>query len=117
MKYLVLLVADGDEPALGRQTEEQQAAAIARFGAFDEACAAREGVEILAAEALQTHDAATTVRHRGGQQLVTDGPYAEVIEAMGGFYLLEAPNLDVVLELVKLLPPYDMQINPIDDLS
>ena len=63
--------------------------------AFDEACAARDGVELLAGEALADARDATTLRTRGGRLQMTDGPYAEVIEGMGGFYLVEAPDLDV----------------------
>jgi hypothetical protein len=48
---------------------------------------------------------------------MTDGPYAEVVEGMGGFYLVEAPDLDVLVELLGELPPYDMQISPVVDVS
>ena len=53
MKYLVLLIGDGAEKPWPEQTEEEQAAAMAKFGAFDAACAARDGVELLAGEALE----------------------------------------------------------------
>lgn len=114
MKYVVLLLGDGDEPPWAEQTEEEQAAAVAKFEAFDAACA-REGVQILAGEALADGDAATTVRHRGGTRMVTDGPFAEAVEGLGGFYLLQAPDLDVVLELLQELPAYDMQVSPVVD--
>ena len=52
-----------------------------------------------------------------GRVALTDGPYAEVIEGMGGFYLLEAPDLDVVVELLRVLPPYDIQIHPTVDVT
>jgi hypothetical protein len=55
------------------------------------------------------------VRTRGGVRTITDGPFAEAVEQLGGFYLLEAPDVDVVLELVELLPPYDLQISPVVD--
>ena len=44
------------------------------------------------------------MRTRDGQVQLTDGPYAEVIEGMGGFYLVEAPDLDVLVELLRVLP-------------
>lgn len=112
MKYVVLLLADGDEKPWDEQTQEEMAATMARFEAFDVACAER-GVTILSGEALADGDAATTVRHRDGSRVVTDGPFAEAVEGLGGFYLLEAPDLDVVLDLLTVLPAYDMQINPV----
>lgn len=112
MKYLVLLIGDGAEKPWLEQTESEQLAAMARFGAFDAACAARAGVELLAGEALSDARDATVMRTTGGQVQLTDGPYAEAIEGMGGFYLLEAPDLDVVVDLLRVLPPYDIQIHP-----
>lgn len=117
MNYLVLLIGDGEMKAWLDHSEEEQAAVMARFGEFDRACAERDGVEVLASAALSGPDDATVMRTRGGTVHLTDGPYAEVIEAMGGFYLLEAPDLDVVVELLRLLPPYDIQIHPTLDMS
>lgn len=115
MKYLVLLMGDGAERPWGEQSPEEQQALMGRFGAFDEACQAREGVQILSAEALGEGDSATTVRWGDGERTVTDGPYAEAVEALGGFYLVQAPDLDVVLELIQELPRYDIQVSPVVD--
>ncbi|GAA4873719.1 YciI family protein [Serinicoccus chungangensis] len=115
MKYLVLLMADGELPAWSTLSEEEQQAGMRQFEDFDAACRDRDGVEILAAEALGAADTATTVRTRGGERTVTDGPYAEAVEQLGGFYLLQAPDLDVVLELLTVLPPYDIQVSPVVD--
>ncbi len=117
MKYLVLLIGDGAEKPWSDQTEDEQAAAMARFGEFAAACAARDGVELLTGEALSDSRDATVMRTTGGQVQLTDGPYTEVIEGMGGFYLLEAPDLDVVVELLRVLPPYDIQIHPTVDVT
>ncbi len=117
MKYLVLLIGDGEEKVWTEQTPEEQAATMSRFGVFDQACAERDGVELLAGEALSGPSHATTVRTRGGHMSLTEGPYAEVIEGMGGFYLVEAPDLDVLVELLGVLPAYDMQISPVVDVS
>ena len=117
MKYLVLLIGDGAEKPWSEQTEEEQGAARAKFGAFSAACAARDGVEILAGEALGDPRDATVMRTTGGRVQLTDGPYAEVIEGMGGFYLLEAPDLDVVVDLLRVLPPYDIQVHPTVDVE
>ncbi|MCY4726235.1 YciI family protein [Nocardioides sp. STR2] len=117
MRYLVLLMDDGAEKVWTEQTPEEQAATMAKFGEFDAACAARDGVEILAGEALAGPEAATTVRTRDGRVQVTDGPYAEAVEGMGGFYLVQAPDLDGLLELLRVLPAYDIQVSPAVDMG
>jgi len=53
----------------------------------------------------------------GRKKMVTDGPYAEAVEQLGGVYVIEAPDLDVVLELLTVLPPYDIQVSPAIDPS
>lgn len=116
MKYLILLMADGAEKPWGDQTADEQAALMVKFGEFDQACTDR-GVEILAGEALGDGQTATTVRHSGGTRTVTDGPYAEAVEALGGFYLVQAPDLDVVLEVIQALPRYDIQVSPVIDMT
>lgn len=115
MKYLVLLIGDGELKAWSDHTDDEQAKVMGRFEGFDTACRERDGVEILAGEALAPSSHATTVRTRAGRMTFTEGPYAEVIEAMGGFYLVEAPDLDVLLELLRVLPAYDMQVSPAVD--
>lgn len=117
MKYLVLLIGDGAVKKWSEHTAEEQAEVMGRFGDFDRACREREGVELLAGEALSDPRDATVMRTPAGKVELTDGPYAEVIEGMGGFYLLEAPDLDVVVELLQLLPPYDIQIHPTVDVT
>jgi hypothetical protein len=73
---------------------------------------------------LQGIDSATTLRERDGQVQITDGPFAETKEYLAGYYLLEAPNLDVVLEharhtpnlgqgSVELRPVWDMTQGPV----
>lgn len=115
MKCVVLLMAAGDVPEWSGMTQEETDEVMARFEAFDAACEARADVEILMGEAFGADHTATVVRARGGQRSITDGPYTEAVEQPGGFYLLSAPDLDVVLELVELLPAYDLQISPIID--
>lgn len=115
MKYVVLLMSEGEMPPWEEQSPEQQQALMEMHYAFDEVCEARDGVRIISAEALQGADAATTVRTRGGEMVVSDGPYAEAVEHLGGFYLIEAPDLDTILELIRTLPPYDMEIRPVGE--
>ena len=61
----------------------------------------QHGAKLLGGEALQPTGTATSVR--GGSD-VTDGPFAETKEALGGFYLIEAPDLDTALAIGKLCP-------------
>ena len=116
MKYLVLLIGDGAVKPWPDHTDAEKEEVMGRFWAFDQACAEREGVQLLAGEALSGPSDATVMRTPNGKVELTDGPYAEVIEAMGGFYLVEAPDLDVLVELLQLLPPYDIQIHPTADV-
>jgi hypothetical protein len=115
MKYFVLLATMGEMPSWEQLTPEQQEAGIAMHIAFDEACASRPGVEMLGGEALGDGSMATTLRTRGGELTVTDGPFAETAEQIGGYYLLEAPDLDTVIELCRVLPAYDIDIRPVLD--
>lgn len=115
MKYLVLLIGDGEMPAWDTQSPEEQGAAMQRFADFDAACEAREGVEILAGEALAPGPSATVMTTRAGRVSLTEGPYAEAVEGLGGFFLIEVPDLDVLVELLTVLPPYDIQLSPVVD--
>ena len=112
VKYFVLLAGFGELPAWDDLSEQEQEAQMGELGAFDEACAARPGVEIVSAEALGDGSTATTLRTRGGEMTITDGPFAETAEQIGGYYLLDAPDLDTVIELCRILPAYDIEIRP-----
>ena len=114
MKYFVLLAAYGEQP-WDEMTAEEQEAAMGKHVAFDEACTARADVEILSEAALGDGSMATTLRTREGALTITDGPFAEAAEQIGGFYLIDAPDLDTVIELCKILPAYDIDIRPVLD--
>jgi len=116
MKYFVLLAGMGELPPWDQLTPEEQGAGLAQHVAFDEACAARAGVEILGGEALPDGSMATTLRTRSGEMTITDGPFAEAAEQIGGYYLLDAPDLDTVVELCKILPAYEIDIRPVLDM-
>ena len=60
---------------------------------------------LVAAEALQPVDTATTVRVRNGRLTVTDGPFAETKEQLAGFYLLEAHDLNEAIQMAGKIPP------------
>ena len=117
MKFFVLLAGFGEMPMWDELTAEEQEAVMAKHVAFDEACAARPGVGILSAESLGDGSTATTLRTRGGEMTITDGPFAEAAEQIGGYYLLDTPDLDTVIELCRILPAYDIDIRPVLDVS
>lgn len=110
MRYLVLLA--GDEAAWPVMSEAEQEAEMAAHDAFSAAVAARG--TIVAGEALGGSDTATTLRQVDGAVRITDGPYAETAEQLGGFYLVDLPDLDQVTEVCALLPPYyAIEIRPV----
>ena len=95
MKYAVLLyVAGGLDAGPGSPEWE---AAMPAHGALYEQLAAR-GIESSGA-ALHAASSATSLRRKDGEQLLTDGPFAEVKDQLWGFYLVDAPDLDTVVEL------------------
>src|SRR5215470_4110945 len=60
--------------------------------------------KMVAGDALQATDTATSVRVRDGETLTTDGPFAETKEVLGGYYLYEADDLDAAIELAARIP-------------
>ena len=117
MQYFVLLAGYGELTPWDQLTAEEQEAGMAQHFAFDEACEAREGVEIVSGAALGDGSTATTLRTRGGEMSITDGPFAEAAEQIGGFYLIEAPDLDTIVDLCRILPAYDIEIRPVLDIG
>lgn len=113
MKYFVLLAGDGEMTPWDQLSAEEHDAAMAKHIAFGEACDAHPDVEIVGGEALGDGSVATTLRTRGGELTATDGPFAEAAEQIGGFYLIDAPDLDTLIELLRILPAYDMDIRPV----
>ena len=117
MKYFVLLAGDGDVGPWEQLTPEQQEATLAKFGAFDSDCESQPNVEILAGEALEEGSASTTLRTRGGQLTTSGGPFAEATGQIGGFYLIEAPDIDTTIALCRTLPAYDIEIRPVVNMG
>ena len=74
----------------------------------------QQRVEILGGEALTGGDSATVLRVVDGETVLTDGPFTESTEAIGGFYVLEAPDLDVAARLFSTLSMYVIEIRPVD---
>ncbi len=116
MKYFVLLAGYGELTPFEEQTPEEQEGEMAKHVEFDEACGERSDVELLGGEALGDGSMATSLRTRNGELTITDGPFAEAAEHIGGYYLLDAPDLDTVTDLCRILPGYDIDIRPVLDI-
>lgn len=118
MKYCALLFGyDQDTGPWDTLTEEQQGAEMGKHGAFAEAVATGDNTEMVAGEALMPGAMATTLRRGNGDTTITDGPYAESTEQIGGFYVFEAPDLDTAIELVNILPAYDCELRPVQEFE
>jgi hypothetical protein len=98
MRYMVLLF-NCEPPGPGEPGFDD---AVARINAFAEECRRRGVLE--AADPLQPESTATTVRIKDGRTLVTDGPFLETHEHLGGYYVLDCATLDEVLELAESCP-------------
>lgn len=116
MKYLVLLVDYPEGVTWEGLSEAEQGEWMERHDAFGRACRERDGVEIVSAEALDDAQVSTVRTGEDGALVVSEGPFAEAAEGIGGFYLLDVPHLDVLLELLALLPPYVMDVRPTMDV-
>ena len=100
MEYLALIYAD--EAAWERFSNEEREAAYEQYGEFSQA--ARDAGVLVGGEELGPTASATTVRVREGRQLVTDGPYAEAKEALGGYFILDCPSLDDAVTWAARIP-------------
>jgi hypothetical protein len=100
MKYAFTIY--GDESQRESATPEEMAAMSQAYGEFTQEVQAK-GI-YLAGEGLYATPTATTVRVRGGERNVTDGPYAETKEQLGGFYVLDCKDLDDAIEWAAKIP-------------
>jgi hypothetical protein len=101
MQYL-LLIYTPEPPAQSEIPPEVFQQQLAAYDTFTREV--RERGLMLAGEALQPTETATSVRVRDGQTLVTDGPFAETKEALGGFYMLDCRDLDEAIEMAAKVP-------------
>jgi hypothetical protein len=118
-KYAALIYSDAATE--GHGTPEQWATIMAEYTEFGEKAGAA-GV-VAGGEALEPTATATTVRvsgGKGGDVMTTDGPFAETKEVLGGFYLLEAANLDEALHWAAQIPGAwhgSVEVRPCIDFS
>lgn len=101
MKYACLIYADENDPNVAPEPgSEAFMVVMAGHMAFSE----KHGASLQGGEALHDTAAATSVRVRDGQTVTTDGPFAETKEHLGGFYLIEADNLDDAIAIAADIP-------------
>jgi hypothetical protein len=97
MKYMLLIQSGGVE-GFEELPENEQNAIYGEYMAISEAPGVSDGNQ------LQPAETATTVRVEDGKTLTTDGPFVETKEALGGYYLFEADDLDAAIELAARIP-------------
>jgi hypothetical protein len=100
MKYMLLLY--GDEAAMQAASQEAVGQIIAAYGAYTEAMK-KAGVHV-GSNRLRPTSSGTTVRVANGKTQVLDGPYAETKEQLGGYYMIEVPDLDAALSWAARCP-------------
>jgi len=100
MKYMLMLYET--ETDWSQHPEELQAS-LAEHDAFD-AWLKERGIPVVGGEALHGNSSATTLRKVGDEMVVTDGPYAELKESLGGFYIIDVKDLDEAIEVARRCP-------------
>jgi hypothetical protein len=100
MQYLLLIYRN--EAVLGGMTADDRKKVTANYGAFTQSII--QSGHFKAGDGLQPTTTATSVRVRDGKTLTTDGPFAETREQLGGYYLVEAKDLDTALGIAARIP-------------
>ena len=113
MKYAVLIYGREAREAFETLPEEQQTAIMGEYMALSELPITTGGAQ------LQPAATATTVRVENGETLLTDGPYAETKDVLGGFYLIDVDDLDAALDFASNVPAARMnglvEVRPLVD--
>jgi hypothetical protein len=116
MKYLCLIFLD--EKKLDALSREESDALDKESLAYDDVL--QKNNHFIAAEALQSAQAAAIVRTRAGKLSVTDGPFAETTEQIGGFILIDARDLNEAIQLASKIPVARLgavEVRPIKELT
>jgi hypothetical protein len=98
MKYMLLIYSNEARADFDNLSEEEQKGILGEYFAISETPGVVDGAQ------LQPAETATTVRVEDGNALTTDGPFAETKEVLGGFYMLDADDLDAALEIAARVP-------------
>ena len=116
MEYLLTIY--GDEKAMATMSQEEMGSIMAEWFKYDEEL--RKAVQVLSGNPLQPTATATTVRSKDGQVITSDGPFAETKEQLGGYYLIDAEDLDVAIEWAGKMPNIpgggSVEVRPIMDM-
>jgi hypothetical protein len=105
-------------PAEGGPTPEEQAAEGPLWFQYTEGL--RNAGVFVAGDALHDVTTATTVRVRDGETQITDGPFAETKEFLGGYYVIDVPDLDTALEHAAGIPSVgrgSVEVRPVVDMA
>jgi hypothetical protein len=100
MQYLLMIYRN--EADLGKMDAAERQKMMGEYGAFTQSII--QSGNFKAGDGLQPTATATTVRVRDGKTLTTDGPFAETREQLGGYYLIEAKDLDAALAIAARIP-------------
>ena len=116
MRYLCLIY--DEEKKLGSMGKAESDAFMGEYFAFTESI--KKSGHYIAGEALQPVATATTLRIRNGKLSTTDGPFAETKEQLGGFYAIEARDLNEAIQIASRIPSAKLgsiEVRPIVDFS
>jgi hypothetical protein len=108
MKYICLVYG-----------EEQKIAAMDDDECMEYDAAIRKSGQCIASESLQRLSTAKTVRVRNGKVSIVDGPFAETKEALAGFYLVDAPDMNAAINIAAKIPPAQVgcvEVRPVREL-
>ena len=116
MRYLCLIY--DDESKMGTMPKEQMEAMMGEYFAFTEGI--KQSGHYVGGEALQPTQTATAVRVRNGKISTTDGPFAETKEQLGGYYLINAKDLNDAIQVAAKIPSAragSIEIRPIMEFN
>ena len=116
MEYLLLI--HSDDKAFASMPAEAAGQALAAYGAYSEAL--RKADILRSSNRLRPADAATTVRVRDGKTEVLNGPFIETREQLGGYYLINVPDLDTALSWAARCPGAShgaVEVRPVWDMG
>ena len=116
MRYVCLIY--DDEKKLGTMSKEEANGFMGAYFQFTEEI--KKNGNYVAGEALQPVQSATSLRHRAGKLSTTDGPFMETKEQLGGFYLIDARDLNEALQIAGRIPSVKtgtIEVRPVVDFS
>jgi hypothetical protein len=109
-RYMFLIY--GDESRYADVTPEDWNQMLQAHNAWSAAVVAAGGT-VISGEALAPSGTSTTVRQGGNGPVLTDGPFIETKEALGGYYVIECADLDQALSFAKTLPGETVEVRPV----